>query len=49
MSTLMLIFATWFVVGSALTYAWITAAMRADQRAADAEFDRELHNLLRRH
>ncbi len=36
----------WFGLSAVATYVWVTWRMRADQRAADAAFDRELHDLL---
>lgn len=45
-ATILLVLATWLVVGCAATYVWIACGMRADRRRADAAFDRELHDLL---
>ena len=45
-TTILIVLATWLVLGSAATYVWLTVLMHADQSAADAAFDRDLDDLL---
>ncbi len=45
-ATILLVLAAWLVIASAAAYAFITYHLRAEQREADADFDRELHDLL---
>ncbi len=55
-ATVLLVIAVWLVLGSAVTYVWVTWRMRADQRTfqqvlreRDDDLDAELRHLIEDH